>query len=126
MPVPMWVAEVNKRVFNRLELKRGVRPVIGHTGRSSGKPYRTPLDAHAVEGGFIFICMYGSESDWVQNVLAAETATLEARGETYELTNPRLITKDEAWRQLPATTKAPPDFLRVTEYLQMDTAGTTG
>ncbi len=124
MPVPMWVAEVNKRVFNKLELKRGVRPVLGHTGRASGTRYRTPLDAHAVDGGFIFICMYGSDSDWVQNVLAAGTATLEAHDETHVLTNPRLITKEEAWQQLPETTKAPPDFLRVTEYLRMDTVNT--
>ena len=38
----------------------------------------------------------------------------------FELVSPRLVTKDVARHQLPATTKAPPNFLRVTEYLQMD------
>lgn len=120
MPVPMWVAKVNKRVFNPLELKRGVRPVLTHVGRSSGKTYRTPLDAHPVEGGYMFIVMYGSDSDWVQNVLAAGSATLAKDGDELELGSPRLISKEAAWRLLSATTKAPPGFLRVTEYLQMD------
>ncbi len=77
MPMPRWVARINKRVFNPMELRRGVRPVLTHVGRSSGKTYRTPLDAHLIEGGYIFIVMYGSDSDWVQNVLAAGAATLE-------------------------------------------------
>lgn len=120
MPVPMWIARVNKRVFNPLELRRGVRPVLTHVGRSSGKTYRTPVDAHAVDGGYIFIVMYGSDSDWVQNVLAAGAATLEIDGDEFELVSPRLVSKQDAWQQLSATTKAPPEFLRVTEYLQMD------
>ncbi len=120
MPVPMWVAKVNKRVFNPSELRRGVRPVLTHVGRSSGKTYRTPLDAHPVDGGYIFIVMYGSASDWVQNVLAAGAATLEIDGDEFELVSPRLVSKEDAWQLLSATTKAPPAFLRVTEYLQMD------
>jgi deazaflavin-dependent oxidoreductase (nitroreductase family) len=120
MPVPMWVAQVNKRVFNPLELKRGVRPVLKHVGRLSGKTYRTPLDAHAIAGGYIFIVMYGAASDWVQNVLAAGAATLEIDDHEIELVAPRLVSKEDAWKLLSATTKAPPDFLRVTEYLQME------
>ena len=120
MPVPMWVAQVNKRVFNRMELRRGVRPVLTHVGRSSGKVYHVPLDAHPVDNGYIFILMYGSESDWAKNVLAAGTARLKVGGEEFDLKSPRLITKDEAWEQIDVATKAPPNFLRVTEYLQMD------
>ena len=120
MPVPMWVAQVNKRVFNRMELRRGVRPVLTHVGRSSGKTYHVPLDAHPVANGYIFILMYGSDSDWVKNVLEAGTAGLQIGADEFELVSPRLVTKDVAWQQLPATTKAPPKFARVTEYLQMD------
>jgi deazaflavin-dependent oxidoreductase (nitroreductase family) len=120
MPVPMWVAQVNKRVFNRRELRKGVRPVLTHVGRSSGTTYRTPLDAHPVEGGYIFIVMYGSASDWVQNVLAAGSATLKVDSDELELVSPRLVSKADAWQLLPSATKAPANFLRVTEYLQMD------
>ena len=126
MPMPRWVAHVNKRVFNKAELKRGVRPVLSHLGRSSGKTYRTPLDAHPVDNGYIFILMYGSGSDWVKNVLAAGTAGLRIDGDEIDLVSPRLVTRDVAWQRLPATTREPPSFLRVTEFLQMDTAPRRG
>lgn len=120
MPVPMWVAEVNKRFFNKMELRRGVRPVLTHVGRSSGTTYHTPLDAHRVDDGFVFILMYGSESDWVRNVLAAGAARLSVGEDEFDLESPRLVTKDAAWQLLPESTRAPPGFLNVTEYLQMD------
>lgn len=121
MPMPRWWGHVNKRIFNKREIKKGVRPVITHVGRSSGETYHTPLDAHAVEGGYIFILVYGSKSDWVRNVLAAGTARLKTSGEDFDLVSPRVISKDAAWEQLPETVQAPPAFLKVTEYLQMDT-----
>ncbi len=120
MPVPMWIGEVNKRVFNPREIRNGERPVLTHVGRSSGTVYQTPLDAHPVEGGYIFIVMYGSESDWVKNILAAGTATLTVAGDEIDVTSPRLISKDEAFQVLAETTKAPPEILKVTEYLRMD------
>lgn len=120
MPIPKFVALINRRVFNPTELKRGVRPVLTHVGRSSGKTYRTPLDAHVVAGGFIFIIMYGAESDWVQNVLASGTATVSVDGERFDLESPKLLSKQEAWQLLSEKTKEPPNFLKVTEYLQMD------
>ncbi len=121
MPMPLWWGHVNKHIFNRLELKRGKRPVIRHVGRASGTTYRTPLDAHAVDGGYVFILVYGPKSDWVQNVLAAGGATLEIAGDEIELTAPRLIGQEEAWRQLPGGTKPPPGFLNITDFLRMDT-----
>lgn len=120
MPIPRWMAHINKRVFNRLELKRGSRPVLTHVGRSTGTTYRTPLDAHRVEGGYLFFVMYGSGSDWVRNVLAAGTARLRVGGEEYDLVAPRLVSREVAWQQLPAGTKAPPGFLRITDFLRMD------
>ncbi len=117
----MWIAKVNRRVFNPAEIKKGKRPVLTHIGRSSGKTYHTPLDAHAVDGGYIFIVMYGSESDWVRNILKAGSATLRVEEEEFELDSPRLISKEDAWQQLSKATKEPPAFLNVTEYLQMDT-----
>jgi deazaflavin-dependent oxidoreductase (nitroreductase family) len=120
VPIPKFIALINRRVFNPAELKRGVRPVLTHVGRSSGKTYRTPLDAYSVAGGYIFIIMYGSDSDWVQNVLASGTATVAVDGEQFDLESPKVISKQEAWRLLSPKTKEPPSFLKVTEYLQMD------
>jgi deazaflavin-dependent oxidoreductase (nitroreductase family) len=121
--MPMWVARVNRRVFNPWALKRGTWPVLTHVGRTSGRTYRTPLDATAVENGYVFTLVYGSDSDWVQNVLKAGTAMLEIEGDVVELVSPRLVSEEDAWKSMPEGTKAPPGFLRVTEYLRMDARG---
>jgi len=120
MPVPRWVAKVNRRFTNPRALKRGDWPVLTHVGRTSGATYRTPLEAHPIDDGYIFILVYGSGSDWVQNVLAAGTATLDIDNDIVELVNPRLISKEDAWQLLPPDTKKPPGFLRISEYLRTD------
>lgn len=119
MPVKPWVARVNKKVFNKIALKRDMYPVLTHIGRSSGKTYRVPLDAFAVDGGYMFILMYSSNSDWVKNVLAAGTARLTIDGDEIALDSPRLVEEDVAWQQMPANLKPPPKFLHVTEFLKM-------
>lgn len=122
MPMPLWWGKVNKRVFNPLALRGDKWQVIRHVGRASGRSYRTPLEAVAVEDGFVFTLVYGSSSDWVRNVLAAGTARLEIDGETVDLVEPELIGADEAFALLPAGTKRPPRLLRVGEFLRMRTA----
>ncbi|WP_344842551.1 nitroreductase/quinone reductase family protein [Nonomuraea dietziae] len=91
MPMPLWWGHVNKRVFNPLTIARGKSPVLTHVGRVSGATYRTPLDAHPVDGGYLFILVYGSRSEWVQNVLAAGGARLQVDGREVELAAPRLV-----------------------------------
>ncbi|MEX2563436.1 MAG: nitroreductase family deazaflavin-dependent oxidoreductase [Nitriliruptoraceae bacterium] len=122
MPMPRWWTHINKRVFNPVELRRGVRPALTHVGRTSGATYRTPLDAHRVEGGYVFILVYGSRSDWVRNCIAAGSAMLTIDGDEIELTAPRVITEEEAWQALADDVKRPPGLLRITEYLRMDLA----
>ncbi|GAA3570779.1 hypothetical protein GCM10022419_059530 [Nonomuraea rosea] len=120
MPMPRWWGHVNKRVFNPLAIKGGKYPVLIHVGRVSGATYRTPLDAFPVEGGYLFVLVYGSRSDWVQNILAADGARLRADGKEIELAAPRLVGKDEAFQALPASAARPPRVLRITEFLRMD------
>lgn len=122
MPMPRWFTAVTKRVFNPLELRRGERPVIVHTGRRSRADYRTPLDAHPVEGGWLFVLVYGSESDWCRNALAAGSARLEVDDREVALTNPRLVPLDEVRSQIAAGATLPPRFLNVTECLRMEEA----
>lgn len=122
MPMPLWWGNVNKKLFNPRALESGRWAVLHHDGRASGRRYRTPLDAHEVSGSFVFILVYGSRSDWVQNVLAADPASLEVGGEVVELSSPRLIPKETARGLLDGVAKLPPGFLDVNEFLQMDIA----
>jgi len=119
MPMPLWWGQINKRVFNPRALRNRKWQVIRHVGRSSGRSYRTPVDAIRVDDGFIVVLVYGSRSDWVQNVLAAGTATLETDGDTVDLVDPRVITAEEAFKRLPADTRRPPKFLKIDEFLAM-------
>lgn len=122
MPMPRWWGHINKRVFNPRAIAGGKWPVLTHVGRVSGATYRTPLDAHPVEGGYLFILVYGSGSDWVRNVLAADGARLRVEGRDVELAAPRLVGEDEAWQALSDEVTRPPKLLRITEFLRMDLA----
>jgi deazaflavin-dependent oxidoreductase (nitroreductase family) len=126
MPMPHWWAEkINKRFFNPKALVNDKWEVITHVGRSSGKTHRTPLASWEVDGTRVFVIVYGSSSDWVQNILSSGRATLETGGQIEELGSPRLISGATtqsllAGRDLSGLAKLPPRFLRIDEYLQMD------
>ncbi|MET8382706.1 nitroreductase family deazaflavin-dependent oxidoreductase [Streptosporangium canum] len=120
MPMPKWWGHVNKRVFNPRAIASGTWPVLTHVGRVSGTTYRTPLDAHPVDGGYLFVLVYGSRSDWVRNILASGGARLRVDGREVELAAPRLVGKDEAFQALSDEVTRPPRLLRITEFLRMD------
>jgi deazaflavin-dependent oxidoreductase (nitroreductase family) len=120
MPLPRLLAHINKRVFNPVEVRRGARPVLIHTGRSSGKTYRTPLDAHRLPDGYLFIPLYGPRTDWVKNVLTAQAARLSIDGHEIELQSPRLVKKKDIWPMVPTTTKSYPGISSESELLRMD------
>ncbi|MDH3680213.1 MAG: nitroreductase family deazaflavin-dependent oxidoreductase [Acidimicrobiia bacterium] len=119
MPMPLWWGQINKRVFNPRAVRSGKWQVIHHVGRSSGRSYRTPLEAHEVDNGFMFTLVYGSRSDWVRNVMAAGAAKLDVDGNTVDLVEPQVVGAEEAFARLPAGTKRPPGFLRIGEFLMM-------
>ena len=117
MPMPLWWGQINKRVFNPRALRSDKWQVIHHRGRSSGREFRTPLEAVPVDGGYVMTLVYCSRSDWVQNVLAAGSAKLEVDGKLVAVTDPELLTADEAFALLPAGTKRPPKLLKIDEFL---------
>lgn len=120
MPMPLWWGHINKRLFNPRALENDKWKVINHVGRASGNRYRTPLDGYEVEGTYLFILVYGSKSDWVQNVLAEGKATLEAGDEVLQLTSPRILPAETAWEILGE--KPSTGFIKIEEFLQMDIA----
>jgi len=65
--------------------------VLTHVGRRSGRTYRTPVNVFRHEDGYVFFLTYGSEAQWVQNVLAAGSCSLETRGRVVRLDRPELV-----------------------------------
>lgn len=70
--------------------------VVHHTGRRSGKKYSTPVVADRVGGQFIVPLPYGTQVDWLRNVLTAGHATVTSQGKTYDVVSPEIIDATEA------------------------------
>jgi len=93
MPIPKWIAVFNKYVTNRITLPiAGWIPtlaIVNHKGRNSGREYRTPVMAFEYEDGFLFALTYGLDVDWVKNLVASDSGTLEYKGEKIGIQNIR-------------------------------------
>jgi deazaflavin-dependent oxidoreductase (nitroreductase family) len=92
---------------------------VAHRGRRSGRSYRTPVIAFRRADGYVISLPYGPERDWVRNVLAAGSCTLERGGRGVELTAPRLLAGGEGMALLPAPARAGLRLLRVTRVLRL-------
>jgi deazaflavin-dependent oxidoreductase (nitroreductase family) len=117
----------NKHVLNPAMMllsghKYWYAAVIRHVGRRSGKDYATPVVADRVSDGFIVPLPYGTEVDWLRNVQAAGTATIQLRGEIYEVTTPTVIDAATAFPQVPAMHARVWRRMRIERYLKVNLA----
>ena len=69
--------------------------ILTHRGRKSGRVYRTPINVFRRGTEYFFFLTYGSDVQWVKNVLAAGSCSIETRGRVVELTEPELVTDPE-------------------------------
>jgi deazaflavin-dependent oxidoreductase (nitroreductase family) len=92
--------------------------VVSHVGRKSGRTYRTPVVAFPNAGGYIIALVYGSESDWVKNVLAAGSCELLTRGRRVRLFDPRIET-DPSNRWAPLPVRLVLRLIRVPQHMRL-------
>jgi deazaflavin-dependent oxidoreductase (nitroreductase family) len=89
------MARFNRVVTNRIQrLWAPYLPpwvMVNHVGRRSGREYRTPAFATVRDGRVVLAVLYGPESDWVRNVLAAGAASVTRLGRTHRISAPRLV-----------------------------------
>lgn len=95
------VRRVNRAVFNPRQMESAGTPgayasVVRHRGRSTGTPYETPVGTVATDDGFLIALPYGSQADWLKNVLAAGSATIVDDGQTYDIDEPEVIAIEAA------------------------------
>ena len=123
MPLPSWLARLNRRATNRVLGPPAARlpffGVILHRGRSSGRLYRTPVNVFRTNDGFIVALTYG-RTEWLRNVLAAEGCELEHRGRRYRLIAPRVIGRAEAGRAIPSFVRFALDLIGVDEFVHLN------
>ena len=106
MTLPRSVARFNRRATNRvLGTLVPYLPTFGfviHTGRKTGRQYRTPVNAFSRGGRYLIGLPYGRDSDWVLNVLAAGGCILEVRRRRLKMLRPHLIPARSGVQSLPA------------------------
>ena len=123
MPIPKGMRQVNKAALNKVT--RHLAPwlpglgVVVHRGRTSGKQYRTPVNVFPRPGGrYVLALTYGTDTDWVKNVVAAGGCTLITRGTDLELTAPRLF-HDESRHETRVVERSILGLLHVYDFLEL-------
>lgn len=114
MVIPLSVGRFNRRVTNRIIGPFADRlpgfAILIHTGRRSGRTYRTPISAFRDGDDYLFVLTYGPKTEWVRNIFAAGGCAIVTRGQSIALTNPRFFTDTrKRWAPLPVRV-----FLRLT------------
>jgi deazaflavin-dependent oxidoreductase (nitroreductase family) len=79
-----FVKRLNKYVENPLQLRfsgrSGLVATVHHVGRRSEKRYATPVMAYRSDDGVVIPLPYGTDVDWLRNVLSAGQAVVDLDG----------------------------------------------
>ena len=125
MPLPRRLAKFNRVVTNRV-LGPPARhvpgfAVVSHVGRRSGRAYRTPVNLFKSGDDYVIALMYGADSQWVRNVLAAGGADVETRGRRLHLVGPDVV-RDPARSLVPKPARVPMGLANVDEFMLLKRA----
>jgi len=81
----------NPKVMETAGQPGGGPAIVRHIGRSSGTHYETPVETAGTEDGFVIALPYGTNADWLKNVMAAGSAVIVEDGEEHQVGQPELI-----------------------------------
>ncbi|MBJ7328302.1 MAG: nitroreductase family deazaflavin-dependent oxidoreductase [Solirubrobacteraceae bacterium] len=94
--MPGWLPRFNKLVTNRIQgLWAPYLPpyaMMIHTGRRSGRTFQNPVTAFRRGALLVIPLPYGSDAQWVKNVMAAGGGEVIRRGRRQAFANPRVVT----------------------------------
>ncbi len=104
MPLPRALGRFNRRVTNRVLGPIVARlpwfGILEHTGRRTGRSYRTPVMLFGSGDRRVIAMTYGPETEWARNVVAAGWATVVQRGRIVSIVGPSIV-HDPARRAVP-------------------------
>ena len=122
VPRTRRLSPITKRFINPVTRRfAGSVPGFGllvYRGRTTGRTYRTPINVFAHGREYVFALTYGSDVDWVKNVLAANGCTLRVRGRDVALVEPQVFV-DESRHLMPLPVRVMLRLLGTTEFLRM-------
>jgi len=109
MPLPRTFAHFNREVTNHLFMPLGERVppwvILEHTGRRSGRTYRTVLMAFRHGDDLVIALTYGTSADWLRNALASATCRVKRAGRWGRYA-PSLLPASRGVRLLPLPVRA--------------------
>lgn len=125
------VRRTNRVVFNPHQMQSAGAPgayasVVQHTGRTSGRPFQTPVVAVRTDDGFVIALPYGTQSDWLKNVLASGSATIVHDGATYAVERPDVIPMQEGETYFPPDERRSHRLFAVDQCLRLFSSDQTG
>ena len=120
MKLSRRLARFNKRVTNRIQgLYAWLVPpwaVILHSGRRSGRRYRTHLFAYRRDRTLVIALLYGEESDWLRNLRAGGGQVIRG-GRTYTVQPPEVVDTSQAGPLLARLSRPERRYCRLAEKL---------
>jgi deazaflavin-dependent oxidoreductase (nitroreductase family) len=122
MAIRRWLARVNRRTANHLTapFARYVPGfgVIVHRGRKTNRVYQTPVMVFAAPDGYTAALIYGTQSQWAKNVIAAGGCDLQTRGRVEQLVAGSVF-HDESRALVPWLPRMFIALLRVADFLSL-------
>jgi F420H(2)-dependent quinone reductase len=96
------VRSISNSFFGRVSGRRfRAYSLVGHVGRISGREYWNPVSAYPFGDGYVIPILYGRQSQWVQNVLAARSLRLRTKGREHLLVDLEIIPAERAISAFP-------------------------
>lgn len=121
------VKRSHKHVLNPVMLRFsgrfGSSAVIHHVGRRSGIPYATPVVAHQVDHDVIIPLPYGTDVDWLRNLLAAGQGVVGLEGRSLTVDEPAVVDIEDVIGLFPASMVRTVRFNGAREAVRMRVSG---
>lgn len=123
IPIPKAIARFNRYVTNPIARRiAGWAPmfaIVYHQGRHSGNRYATPINIFRIDAGFVIALTYGSDVDWVKNLIAAGGAEIRHRSHTIRIADPTSVSSDEGMAAMPPLVRLILRMINVTQFLRV-------
>jgi deazaflavin-dependent oxidoreductase (nitroreductase family) len=89
---------------------------VTHVGRRTGREHHSPVNMFRAGDGYVIALTYGSDAQWVRNVVAAGGCMVLTRGRRIALASPRVV-RDPSRRPVPAPVRPLLAAIGVDEFM---------
>ena len=123
MPLPAGLARFNRKVTNKLTTPFARRlpwfGVVRHVGRQTGESYETPLMCWLGADAVTISLTYGSDVDWLKNLVAAGGGEIVVGGKPIKVGTPALIETAEGRSRMPGVVRGALSLLDSDEFVEL-------